>query len=427
MATTVETAPTLDETAVQGLAAAMRGNLVQPGDPSYDEARTVYNAMIDKHPALIARCATVADVIAAVNFARDNDLLVAIRGGGHNGPGLGTCDDGLVIDLSRDERRPRRSRRPHRPRRGRRAPGRGAPRHARLRPGDSQRHHLHHRRRRHHPGRRARPPHPPNAVWPSTICSRPTWCWPTAASSPPARRSTPTCSGRCAAAAATSASSPRSCSGCTRSAPSTPGRCSGRWSRSAEVLRWYREFITDAPGRSQRLLRLPDRAAGAALPGGALEPEDVRRGLVLHRRHDRGGASSRRSAPSSARRRSTGSARSRTRRSEHVRRALSGGRAVVLEGRLRQRADRRGDRPARRVRPSSCRPGKSTMHLYPINGAAGRVPKDATAWSYRDAKWGKVIVGVSPDPADNERDDRAGRATTGRRCTPTRRAAPTST
>ena len=101
MATTVEIAPTLDETAVQGLAAAMRGNLIQPGDLNYDEARTIYNAMIDKRPALIAQCETVADVIAAVNFARDNNVIVAIRGGGHNGPGLGTVDDGLVIDLSR--------------------------------------------------------------------------------------------------------------------------------------------------------------------------------------------------------------------------------------------------------------------------------------------------------------------------------------
>jgi len=79
----------------------LRGELIQPSDANYDEARKVYNAMIDKRPALIARCAGVADVITAVNFGRDNDLTVAIRGGGHNGPGLGTCDDGLVIDLSR--------------------------------------------------------------------------------------------------------------------------------------------------------------------------------------------------------------------------------------------------------------------------------------------------------------------------------------
>src|SRR5262249_51281131 len=76
------------------------GTLVQPGDPGYDDARSLYNGMIDKRPRLIARCADAADVITAVNFAHDQGLLLAIRGGGHNGPGLGSCDDGLVIDLS---------------------------------------------------------------------------------------------------------------------------------------------------------------------------------------------------------------------------------------------------------------------------------------------------------------------------------------
>jgi hypothetical protein len=80
--------------------AQLRGTLVQPGDAGYDDARKVYNAMIDKRPRLIARCADVADVIASVNFARENKLLLAVRGGGHNGGGLGVCDDGLVIDLS---------------------------------------------------------------------------------------------------------------------------------------------------------------------------------------------------------------------------------------------------------------------------------------------------------------------------------------
>src|SRR5207245_10443055 len=69
--------------------------------PSYDAARKGYNGMIDRRPRLIARCADVADVMAAVKFGREQKLLVAIRGGGHNGPGLGVCDDGLVIDLSR--------------------------------------------------------------------------------------------------------------------------------------------------------------------------------------------------------------------------------------------------------------------------------------------------------------------------------------
>jgi FAD/FMN-containing dehydrogenase len=78
-----------------------RGELIGPTDGAYEEARKLYNAMIDKRPRLIARCADVADVIAAINFGRENSLLVAIRGGGHNGPGLGSCDDGLVIDLSR--------------------------------------------------------------------------------------------------------------------------------------------------------------------------------------------------------------------------------------------------------------------------------------------------------------------------------------
>lgn len=94
------TAVALEETAVQELASQLRGALLRPGDAGYEQARQVYNAMIDRHPALIARCVDVADVIAAVNFARNHQLPLAVRGGGHNGPGLGTCDDGLVIDLS---------------------------------------------------------------------------------------------------------------------------------------------------------------------------------------------------------------------------------------------------------------------------------------------------------------------------------------
>jgi FAD/FMN-containing dehydrogenase len=89
----------IDDTEVQELASHLRGTLLRPSDAGYDEARQVYNGMIDKRPALIARCVDVADVIAAVNFGRDHQLTVAVRGGGHNGPGLGTCDDGLVIDL----------------------------------------------------------------------------------------------------------------------------------------------------------------------------------------------------------------------------------------------------------------------------------------------------------------------------------------
>src|SRR5258705_8657277 len=79
---------------------SLRGRLIGPSDADYDSVRALYNGMIDKRPRLIARCVDAADVIGAVNFGRDQGLLIAIRGGGHNGPGLGSCDDGLMIDLS---------------------------------------------------------------------------------------------------------------------------------------------------------------------------------------------------------------------------------------------------------------------------------------------------------------------------------------
>jgi FAD/FMN-containing dehydrogenase len=90
----------LKKATIEKLKASLRGELIQRGDAPYEEARKLYNGMIDKRPLLIARCADVADVIAAVRWGRENDLLTAVRGGGHNGPGLGSCNDGLVIDLS---------------------------------------------------------------------------------------------------------------------------------------------------------------------------------------------------------------------------------------------------------------------------------------------------------------------------------------
>jgi hypothetical protein len=77
-----------------------RGQVIQPGDASYDTARRIWNASIDKHPGLIARCLGAADIVHAVKFARANDLLVAVRSGGHNVTGRALCDDGIVIDLS---------------------------------------------------------------------------------------------------------------------------------------------------------------------------------------------------------------------------------------------------------------------------------------------------------------------------------------
>jgi FAD/FMN-containing dehydrogenase len=78
----------------------LRGSLVRPGDPDYDAARSVWNGMIDRRPALVVRCAGPADVIAGLRFAREHELVVAVRGGGHNVAGFGTCDDGVVLDLS---------------------------------------------------------------------------------------------------------------------------------------------------------------------------------------------------------------------------------------------------------------------------------------------------------------------------------------
>ncbi len=90
----------IDRGAVDELEASFRGELVRPGDSGYDEHRKVWNGSIDRRPGLIARCTGVADVRHAVRFARDHDLLVAVRGGGHSFPGLSVCDDGMLIDLA---------------------------------------------------------------------------------------------------------------------------------------------------------------------------------------------------------------------------------------------------------------------------------------------------------------------------------------
>jgi len=84
----------------EGLSDALRGELIRPGEDGYDSARAVYNAMIDRKPAAIARCADTADVVACVDFAREHGIDLAVRGGGHNAAGLGVWDDALVVDLS---------------------------------------------------------------------------------------------------------------------------------------------------------------------------------------------------------------------------------------------------------------------------------------------------------------------------------------
>ena len=90
----------METTITSDLQLRLQGKLLSPQDSGYDTARKVYNGMIDKHPALIAQCSDVDDVVTMVNYARENNLLLAVKGGGHNGAGSGVCDDGLVIDLS---------------------------------------------------------------------------------------------------------------------------------------------------------------------------------------------------------------------------------------------------------------------------------------------------------------------------------------
>ena len=133
----------------------LRGG-VRPGDEGYDEARAIWNGAHDRRPALIVRCAGVADVMRAVDFARSENLLVAVRGGGHSLPGFSTCDGGIVIDLSAMTAvRVDPARRTGRAEGGLHVGG-VRPRDAGLRPGDDRRAGVHHRGRRLHARRRHR-------------------------------------------------------------------------------------------------------------------------------------------------------------------------------------------------------------------------------------------------------------------------------
>ena len=120
----------MSESGIDGLRDRVRGDIITPDDPGYDEARKVYNAMIDRRPRLIVRAVDAGDVMAAVDYARENGLDLAVRGGSHSVPGFGTCDDGVVIDLGRHARCARGPGAAHGARRGRRHLGRLQPRHA---------------------------------------------------------------------------------------------------------------------------------------------------------------------------------------------------------------------------------------------------------------------------------------------------------
>jgi FAD/FMN-containing dehydrogenase len=409
VATTAPTLPSLDESAIQQFASTMRGPVIQPGDPTYDEARKVYNGMIDRRPRLIAQCTDVADVRAAIAFGQAQGLLIAVRGGGHNGPGLGTCDDGLVIDLS--------------PMKGVRVDP--VARTARVGGGCTW-------------GDVDHATHAFGLATPSGIIST------TGVGGLTLGGGIGNLTRACGLSIDNLIEADMVLADgrfVTVDADQYPDlfwaiRGGGGnfgvvtsflfklhpidtvfggpmlWSldRSTDVLRWYRDFITQAPEN------LNGWFAFLTVPPGAPFPDELHGkkmcGIVWCY---------------------TGPMESAADVFAPIR-AQFGTPALdwvqplphpVIQSMFDPiyppgyhwywKADffseLTDDAIARHVEFAATLPTiQSTMHLYPVDGAAGRVAKDATAWNYRDAKWGQVMVGVSPDPADNDRATQWARA-----------------
>ena len=172
--------------------------------------------------------------------------------------------------------------------------------------------------------------------------------------------------------------------------------------QTAAVMRWYREFIREGAAGAERLVRVPHGPAGGAVSRSAAPEEDVRRGVVLHRLRERGRESVRARSARSARRRCTESIRCLSRRCKASFDALYPPghqwywRADFVNELSEAAIALHAQHGAQMPTP------QSSMHLYPIDGRAHAVANDATAFSYRDANWAAVIVGVDPDPANRE-------------------------
>lgn len=392
----------LDEAVVAALAAATRGEIIRPSDAGYDAARAVYNAMIDRYPAIIVRAADVADVIAAINFAREQGLLLAIRGGGHNGPGLGVCDDGLVLDLAHMN--------------GIRVDP--VARTARVEGGCTlgDLHHATHAFGLATPSgivsttgvggitlggglgylTRAYGLAIDNVLAVDMVLADGTFVTASADEHPDLFWAVRGGGGNFGVVT----------SFLFRLHPIATvygGPMLWDLEHGTEVLRWYRDFLPAAPdtlGGFFAFLRVPSVApfpehlwdhAMCGIVWCYTGPSDQAEAIF---------------API---------------------RARFGPPALDWVGPIPHpalqsmfdglyppgqqwywKADFVNELPneaiARHIEYGAMLPtAQSTMHLYPIDGAAGRVAKDATPWSYRDAKWASVIVGVSPDPADNQR------------------------
>ena len=394
--------PALADSTLREFAESLRGQLIRRGDAEYDGARRVYNAMIDRYPLLIARCADVADVISSVNFARDNKLLLAIRSGGHNGPGLGVCDDGLVIDLS--------------PMKGIRIDP--VARTARVETGCTL-------------GDVDHATHVFGLATPSGIISTTGVGGITLGGGLGNLTRTAGLSidnmleadvvladGRFVTA---NAEKNADLFWALRGGGGNFGVVTSilyrlhpidtvyagpmLWSidRAEEVLRWYRDFIPQAPESLNGFF------AFLTVPPAAPFPEELQ-GQVMC------GVVWCYTGPLESAESMLAPARERF-----------GGPDLDWVGPLPLpalqsmfdaiyppgdqwywKADFVDEIPDEAIRrhvafARQMPTWKCTTHLYPIDGAAGRVAKDATAWAYRDAKWSEVIVGVSSDPADADR------------------------
>ena len=393
------TSTTLDQAASSRLASDFGGDLIRPDDGRYDEARKVYNAMIDRRPGLIARCGGPDDVAAAVDFARREGVLVSIRGGGHNAGGLGVCDDGLVIDLSemrQVEVDPQRQT-------------------VRVQGGATW-------------GEVDRATHEHGLAVPSGIIST------TGVGGLTLGGGLGHLSRRFGLALDNLLSADMVLADGSSVTASEDENEDLFWAirggggnfgavtsfvfranpvhtvlagptfwpleQSEEALRFYDEFMASAPRDVNGFFAFLTVPPGDPFPGRAAHAEGVRRGLVLHGRPRAGGGGAAPGCASSAPRSSTGSRDAVPRSPERVRRGVPAGAPVVLEGRLRRHAVRRGDRGARRTRRADAEHALDHAPVPDRRGGARRRPGRDRIRATAIRAGREVIVGVDPEPAN---------------------------